>query len=196
MSKSKQMAMLLIGMLTIVIPTTTLSGDEKLDEYKNEQIITTRIKEEETVDIATFVSAHQEIVQDEEVEPEEIIEEKNYIEIKCELTFYTDLASCNGDNSKLTASGAKLNNKTLAVPRKKDSTKPVFPFGTKVEIDGYGERTVEDTGNPKYLKQKSDGTYIFDVFMARNKGETDKQYKARIMSYGRVQTTAKVYLEG
>lgn len=120
--------------------------------------------------------------------------EDEYVEINVELTFYTELASCNGNDSKLTASGEKLNSSTIAVPRKKNSTKPVFPFGTKVDIEGYGERVVMDTGNPKYLKVKSDGTYIIDVFMPRLKGESDKEYRKRISDMGRVESTAKVYI--
>ena len=118
----------------------------------------------------------------------------NYKEINCELTFYTSLASCNGDSSCLTASGEYLNSKTIAVPRQNDSTKPIYPFGTKVEIEGYGEKLVQDTGNPSYLKIKDDGTVIIDVFIPRINGESDNQYLQRVSDMGRVQTTAKVYL--
>ena len=119
----------------------------------------------------------------------------NYKKIKCELTFYTDTASCNGSSSCLTASGEYLNTKTIAVPRQENSTKPIYPFGTKVEIEGYGEKLVQDTGNPNYLKIKNDGTVIIDVFIPRNSGESDGQYLQRVRSMGRVQTTAKVYLD-
>lgn len=122
-------------------------------------------------------------------------EKEKYIEINVECTFYTSLASCNGDSLGLTASGVKLNTMTVAVPRKKDSTKPLYPFSTKIYIEEIGERLVEDTGNPNYLKIKEDGTVIIDVYVPRNKGETDAQYKSRVLKMGRFNTTAKVYME-
>lgn len=119
--------------------------------------------------------------------------QEEYLEIKVECTFYTSLAGCNGDSSCLTASGEKLNDMTIAIPRKVGSTKPIYPFGTKIYIEGIGERIVQDTGNPNYLKIKDDGTIIIDVFVPRNSGESDCEYKQRVLDKGRFSTTAKVY---
>lgn len=195
MLKSK----LLVGVvgITILLVPQQLSNGKTVSEFM-ETDIKTRTTEErktETNEIklrsvepqVAFVSIQQENVV-------EVIEEL-YEEIKCELTFYTDLYSCNGSDNKLTASGTILNSKTVAVPRKKGSTKPVFQFGTKIVIEGIGERIVEDTGNPKYLKIKEDGTYILDVYVPRNKWEKDKAYKKRVLEMGRVTTTAKVYID-
>lgn len=122
-----------------------------------------------------------------------IVENIAYTEYNVELTFYTDTYSCNGRWDKLTASGATLNPLTLAVPRQKNSNKPIFPFGTKVEIEGLGTRTVQDTGSRNYIKIKSDGTIILDVFVPRLAGESDAQYLKRVRNMGRVKSTAKFY---
>lgn len=118
----------------------------------------------------------------------------SYKIINVELTFYTSLASCCGNNLGITASGVKLNNMTIAVPRKVNSTKPMYNFGTIIEINGYGKKRVEDTGNPKYLKIKPDGRIIIDIFIPREQGESDVEYRKRILNMGRVHTTAKVYV--
>lgn len=125
----------------------------------------------------------------------EEVEEEKYKEIRIECTYYTSLASCNSNDLGITASGKKLNTMTIAVPRKVGSKKPMYPFGTKIYIEGIGDRLVEDTGNPKYLKVKEDGTVIIDVYVPRNKGETDSQYRRRVLNMGRFTTTAKVYEE-
>ena len=124
-----------------------------------------------------------------------IEENKNYYEFDVELTYYTDLYVCNGRYDKLTASGVKLNPSTVAVPRKVGSKKPLIPFGTEIEIDGIGTRISQDTGSPKYIKVKEDGTMILDVFMPRLNGESDKQYKARIMKLGRTKSKARIYIK-
>ena len=120
---------------------------------------------------------------------------ENYKTINVECTFYTSLSVCNGDSNCLTASGEYLNSKTIAVPRQDGSTNPIYPFGTKVEIKGYGEKLVQDTGNPKYLKIKDDGTVIVDIFIPKESNESNSQYLQRVRNMGRVQTTAKVYLK-
>lgn len=206
MSQSKLMIGV-VGLAIFTLAPIQLSSSKIQDEYMETHIETRTMEERivennaETNEIKLcnieqpekeFVSIQQEEVV-EVLEP--VVEEPYYKEISCELTFYTDLESCNGSNNKLTASGVKLNPMTVAVPRKKDSKQTVFPFGTKIYIDGIGDRIVEDTGNPKYLKIKSDGTYILDVYVPRNKGEDDNTYHRRVLNMGRVTTTAKVYLE-
>lgn len=123
-----------------------------------------------------------------------IEENPNYYEFDVELTFYTDTYEENGRHDKLTASGVKLNTKTVAVPRQKDSNKPIIPYGTEIEIDGYGTKLVQDTGSRKYIKIKSDGTVILDVFIPRKSGETKSQYLTRVNNLGRVKSKARVYI--
>lgn len=197
MSQSK----LMIGVvgLAIFILAPIQVSSSKIEDGNMETHIETRT-EEVNQEALNEVELQKEvefigIQQEDKMEEVVVVEEVTYKEINCELTFYTDLASCNGDDLALTASMVKLNPMTVAVPRKQGSKKPVFPFGTKIYIEGIGERIVEDTGNPNYLKVKSDGTYILDVYVPRNKGEKDAAYKKRILAMGRVATTAKVYLE-
>lgn len=119
-----------------------------------------------------------------------IPEPEYYEEIDVVATFYTSLEECNGEgNAGKNAIGGELVATSLAVPR--DS----IPFGTKVYIEGIGLRIADDVGNPEYIKINPNGSYRLDVFMERIPGETDKQYKARIMRMGVVRTTAKVYYE-
>lgn len=122
-----------------------------------------------------------------------IVENISYTEYNVELTFYTDTYSCNGRFDKLTASGALLNPSTIAVPRQSSNNRPIFPFGTKVEIEGIGTRYVQDTGSRNYIKIKSDGTIILDVFVPRIAGESDSQYLKRVRNMGRVKSVAKFY---
>lgn len=193
MSQSKHM-LLVLG-LAFSLTYNTTAKCEIVRESMQNGIACDNTKEEEK-EIVNFVSIHQEGAKGEIVEnTKEDAVEKDYIEIRCELTFYTSLASCCGDSDCLTASGVEVNPLTLAVPRKDNSKKPVFPFGTKVVIDGYGEKIVQDTGNPKYLKIKEDGTYIFDVYVPREQSESDEQYRQRVLEMGRVESKAKVYLQ-
>lgn len=118
-----------------------------------------------------------------------------YVEFDVELTYYTSLPVCNGEWAGVTASGVLLNPMTVAVPRPPDSNKPMIPYGTEMEIDGLGKRIAQDTGSRKYIKVKADGTMILDVFVPRNKGESDYTYKKRIMSMGRTKTKARIYIK-
>lgn len=196
MSQSKLMIGV-VGLAIFILAPIQLSSS-KISDDSMETHIETRTKElnNEVLNEVKLQNKKEEVefisIQQEEVVE---LEEVKYKEINCELTFYTSLSSCNGDDSMLTASSVKLNPMTVAVPRKQGSKKPVFPFGTKIYIEGIGERIVEDTGNPNYLKVKDDGTYILDVYVPRNKGEDDKTYHRRVLALGRVNTTAKVYLE-
>lgn len=57
------------------------------------------------------------------------------------ITFYCPCATCNGNTHRITASGARLKDGvTIAANRSE------IPLGTKVYIEGYGNRIVQDTG--------------------------------------------------
>ena len=185
----------LIIVTTLLYSTNTTAEQETVPQQK--QIVTNIIKESDEKEIDTHSETAEEVndMYVERISIEENVEEEDYIEIKCELTFYTYLPQCCGKGDGITASGKTVNSYTVAVPRKVNSTNPVFPFGTKIYIEGYGDKIVQDTGNPKYLKIKSDGTYILDVFIPRNSGESDNQYLTRVNNMGRVPSTAKVYID-
>lgn len=108
--------------------------------------------------------------------------------VSAELTFYTSLASCNGEaNVGRNAIGGFLSSTSIAIPRGS------MPFGTHIYIEGVGMRIADDVGHPNYIRIKDDGTYIFDIYCPRLNGENDDDYKSRIMSYGRVKTKARIY---
>lgn len=138
-----------------------------------------------------FKNILDELKEDRWREVVESIEYEEYVEVDCELTFYTSLAVCNSaENVGKNAIGGYLTETSIAIPRNS------MPFGTKVEIDGYGVRYADDVGHKDYIKIKEDGTYRFDIFIPRLDGESDETYHKRIMNMGRVRTTAKIYLYG
>lgn len=85
---------------------------------------------------------------------------------------YTAAADECGWNTGITASGMKVKeNRTIACP-------PEYPFGAKIEIDGYGVYTCEDRGGA--IK----GNH-FDIYM---------ETKAEAFAFGRRNLTAKVII--
>lgn len=57
------------------------------------------------------------------------------------ITFYCPCYTCNGNTHRITASGARLKDGvTIATNRSE------IPLGTKVYIEGYGNRIAQDTG--------------------------------------------------
>lgn len=129
------------------------------------------------------------------------IEENIGYEVDALLTFYTDLASCNSyENKGKNAIGGYLTKTSIAIPRKS------MPFGSEITLSSlpnslvsdYGDsvtykRIADDVGSTKYIKINSNGSYRLDVFCPRLYGETDREYKARINSYGVHSTTAIIY---
>lgn len=108
------------------------------------------------------------------------LNDKNVKEVTFHLSFYTNLACENGGWANLTASGKKLTDGMVANNH--------LPFGTKIYIEGYGLKTVEDRGSSKYF---DDETKV-DVFVPRLDGETDSQYHKRVNNMGR--KTVKGYI--
>lgn len=89
------------------------------------------------------------------------------------LSFYTELECCNGVNySGITASGDSLEYGIIA--------SNVYPMGTKIYLEGYGEMIVKDRGGKHF-----NDPLRLDVYIPRNGNESDKEYKNRIMQLGR-----------
>lgn len=121
-------------------------------------------------------------------------QEKDYKEVTLTLTFYTGLESENGKGmAYMNARGGKLiANQSIAVPRD-------IPFGSVLEIEGYNKRTVDDRGSKKYIKWLNDDkTHMkVDLYIARNKGESDKKYWKRVSDMGVIKDVkAKLYIKG
>ena len=95
------------------------------------------------------------------------------------LTFYTDL-NCENGFGPITASGKRLTSGHIA--------NNVLPIGTKVYIDGYGMKTVEDRGGNHFNSASN-----VDVFVPRQAGESDSAYYRRVNNMGRRKATATIY---
>ena len=164
-----------------IAPIVTL-GSQDVD--RSMEAVTEKVKINKEVKVTKeeeFISTIAEMM----VMPEE--EKKEYIEVKAICTFYTSLASCNGDNAGRNAIGGYLSETSIAIPRKS------MPYGTMIEVKGVGVRYADDCGSKKHIRIMEDGTYRFDVYVSRIKGESDSQYKKRVTNYGKFETTAKIY---
>lgn len=96
------------------------------------------------------------------------------------LTFYTDL-DCENGWGAITCEGKPLRSGIVA--------NNVIPLHTKIYLDGYGEVEVADRGGSNF-----NSPHRLDVFVARWSGETDAQYKQRVLNMGR-QTVKGYYVE-
>lgn len=99
-------------------------------------------------------------------------DEKEIKEIEFELTFYTSLDSENGYSS-ITSTGENLSNKILLASN-------VYNIGTKIYLDGFGILEVKDKGGFEMNMSNR-----LDVYIPREKGESDDKYRNRVLGYGR-----------
>lgn len=112
--------------------------------------------------------------------------------IQMTLTFYTDLECENGKGlGGMNAIGGRLTpGKSIAVPRN-------VAMGSVIEVKGYGTRVADDVGSPKHIRwvDKAETHMRADIFIGRNKGESDSSYKKRVNSMGKVKTTGYLYIK-
>lgn len=88
-----------------------------------------------------------------------------------ELTFYTAL-DCENGYGAITCQGKPLRDGIVA--------NNVIPQNTQLYLEGYGEVVVADKGSSNF------NTYNrLDVYIARNSGESNSQYRKRVMKLGR-----------
>lgn len=87
------------------------------------------------------------------------------------LSFYSNLPEDNGGYTN-TASGAPLEYGVVA--------SNVYPFGTKIYVEGYGMMTVKDRGGSHF----NDPTRL-DVYIPPKSGESKSDYKKRLLQLGR-----------
>lgn len=120
--------------------------------------------------------------------------EKDYQDVTLTISFYTALESENGKGrANMNAIGGELTpNQSIAMPRD-------IPFGSILEIEGYGERVCDDRGSKKYIKWLNDDkTHMkVDLYIAPKKGESNKQYWERVNNMGVIKgVKAKLYIKG
>lgn len=92
------------------------------------------------------------------------------------LTYYGSTINECGNDLGITASGKKVKSGMVASP-------PCLSFGTQIQI-GDKTYTVEDRGNPNFIKQNNDGSIRLDVFIPRLDGESTAQYEKRVNDMG------------
>lgn len=138
----------------------------------------------QVVEIKNNINDIKDDIQEIEIVVEEIKEERSkYREVDANISFYTNLPSENGGYSVTSLGNPHIPGITIAAPKD-------IPFGTKIDCGIYGLRSVDDRGGAI----KWNGNIIkLDIFIARNKGETDQQYKNRVNSMGRLYTKVKIF---
>lgn len=104
------------------------------------------------------------------------------------LSHYGDTAGENGGYAHKTASGVNLFDGVVASNN--------FPFYTKIFLENYQKTyMVLDTGNKNVLKKLPDGSIKIDIFVPRKSGESNADYKNRIMDLGIRKTYGYVYYQ-
>lgn len=110
------------------------------------------------------------------INTKKVIEVPNELEFI--LTFYTSL-DCENGYGAITCEGNSLQQGGVA--------SNVYDLGTKIYLDGYGETIVNDRGGSNFNSSNR-----LDVFIEREYGESDYEYKQRVNKMGKV--TVKGYI--
>ena len=115
-------------------------------------------------------------------------ESKKYIEINCELSFYTTL-NCENGYGAVDAQGNSLKFGTIAIPRE-------INLGTKFSFDYFGDMifTGTDRGSKNHIRITENGIYRIDVCIERPNGYSDYQYWEYVNNMGKIKTKGKMYL--
>ena len=190
MSKSRKM-MIALGLALVFAPITASSSNVIVDEVM-EEVSITRTIENEVIEVdfeSTVAEMHKEQLKIEKELYKKEEAKKEYIEVDCEITFYTSLLCENTKYGAVDAQSNPLKWGTIAIPRD-------YELGTKFEFDGIsGTFTGTDRGSKKHIKIKSNGVVRVDMFVPRNKGESDDNYYRRVNSYGRFKTKGRILIE-
>lgn len=99
-------------------------------------------------------------------------EKKHSFDLTLEFSFYTDLAEENGGYSGITCTGKRLEYGFIA--------SNVWALGTKFQTEQGEIFTVSDTGGGDFNSHNR-----VDCFIPRNSGESDYQYKKRVLNMGK-----------
>ncbi len=163
LSKPKKIVLAMLVLVTWSTLVQSVSANDYRDEEEINQIAMDRYNIEES--------------------------KEKYIEIECELSYYTTL-NCENGYGAIDAQGNKLKFGTIATPRS-------VPLGTEFEFDVFdGVRFIgTDRGSTKHIRITKDGIYRIDVCIERNKGESDSEYWNRVNALGKTKTKGKMYIE-
>lgn len=128
-------------------------------------------------------------------------EQSKYKEFNAIVSYYTYLPECTNNGLGITASGKKVSETSVAIPRDDD----ILKFGVEIKFETlspkyiedyegkYLTRIADDTGNPKYIRKMENGTYRLDVFCPKLPNETNESYYKRVNSYGKTNTKIRVH---
>lgn len=205
----KDMKKLLTVLLIVMVSIVSIGHYIKIEKYREEERIKQRIVEL-GLDIPTLMKGIQE-KRNEEKRYQQISDEygeklkagwntpewqeikklrdirdtyglksTDNIKLTFELSFYTDL-NCENGYGNLTASGKILADGMIA--------NNFLPFGTKIYIEGYGMKTVEDRGSKKYFNSVNK----IDVLVPRLSGENDYEYYKRVNAMGRKHVVGYIF---
>lgn len=95
------------------------------------------------------------------------------------LTFYSGLACENSKYGAVTHKGIKLFDGVVA--------NNVLPYQTKIKLDGWGTVEVLDIGGGGF-----DSPNRLDVYVSRDKGESDSKYYNRVQAMGKIKVKGKI----
>ena len=152
----------------------------KQQEMKTKYLLYTNQEFESNLKIRKFVFQQQFVKPIEEYEVKEkqikmekqqevekpIVQEETFV-----LTFYTSLIDENSSCGPVTCHGNRLREGIVA--------NNVLSQGTRISTKGYGELVVADRGGNNFNTSNR-----LDVFVSRENGEDDYQYKKRVESMG------------
>jgi 3D (Asp-Asp-Asp) domain-containing protein len=127
-----------------------------------------------------FEKDREEFLKMKQVEEERLKKEKELEEQKKQepqwqefiLTYYSGLQCENSSNGSITCTGKKLQSYMVA--------NNTYSLGTKIYLEGYGEKTVSDRGSNKYFSNSN----RLDVYIEREPNESDSQYFNRVNKMG------------
>lgn len=159
-----------------VLVTTSITSSQK--DFRSEEDIVLMSKDRFSI---LSLEEEQELLREQE-------KNSRCREITIICSFYTSLAGENGGYAGRTADNGYLKATSIAAPKD-------VPFGTIIEIDGYGEKIVDDRGSSKHIRWVDTDTLRADVYVPREDGEGDDAYYERVNDMGKVTTVARIYTQ-
>lgn len=171
----------------ITLQKTLQKTKKELDTHKKENDKTLKIIESEKEELQNSLDEalkelEKTIEERDEVEAKisqikkqtGVTDFKKVTEVTWEVTYYTDLPQENSyEYGGVNATGEPLEKGMVANNN--------LPLGTKIYVEGYGLKTVEDRGSDRHFSQLN----RIDIFVPRVNGETDSEYYTRVNNLGR-----------
>lgn len=147
-------------------------------EIENKIAMDKQIKEKKK-EIANFLASEEYQEREEKRKRKEQFEEQYNLDIESikkmefEVSYYSDLACENSIYGNITSRGEILSEGMIA--------NNTYEYDTKIYLEGLGMKYIADRGSKKYFNND----YKLDVFVPREKNETDEEYYKRVNNLGR-----------